>query len=340
MIKALFKKEQFFLYTIAGISIGMALIYNNPAIAMWAGFALAGYSAIANDSIQTLGTFLTTNKKRPWWLLWLFVGGIFLVTFAYGYFTSNIHFDRLTEIPQPTNFAYLQLLSPVILIILTRFKMPVSTSFLILSAFSSAKTIQGMLSKTLFGYLLAFVVAYVFWIIMAKWVSKFIKKDRPVGAGWIIFQWFTTGFLWSQWLMHDIANVTVFLPREASLSQFMGAGAFIFMVMGYLMWRRGGGIQEVVTEKKDINNVRSATIIDLVYGFILFYFKQLNDLPMSTTWVFLGLLAGRELALTERSRGDHQPYKKSLKLVGRDILRAGFGLGVSLALAFLINTQF
>ena len=108
--------------------------------------------------------------------------------------------------------------------------------------------------------------------------------------------------------------------------------------MGFLMYIRGDKIQEIVTEKKDITNVRSATIILFVFGLILFYFKQLNHLPMSTTWVFLGILAGRELALTERSKeGDALPFKRSLKLVGKDIMRAMFGLAISLILALLIN---
>ena len=43
--------------------------------------------------------------------------------------------------------------------------------------------------------------------------------------------------------------------------------------------------------------MRSATIIDFTYALILWYFKQYNDIPMSTTWVFVGLLCGRELAI-------------------------------------------
>ena len=341
MILQIIRKEQWFLYVIAILSIIVALVFKNPKIAMWVGFGLAGYSAIANDSIQTLGTFLTTNKKRPWWLLWLFIGGILVATFIYDYLTEgqSIHFGRLDSIPQPTSFTYLQLLSPIILIILTRMKMPVSTSFLLLSTFSNAKTIQGMLTKTFMGYVVAFVVAFIVWSLIAHW-SKQIFKDRKkeVSKIWYILQWLTTGFLWSQWLMHDTANVAVFIPRTLTTYQFIGAIIFLFLVMGYLMYIRGDRIQEVVREKKDINNVRSATIIDFIYALILLYFKQLNHLPMSTTWVFLGLLAGRELALTERlENGDALPFKRSLKLVGKDIMRAAFGLAISLILALLIN---
>ena len=36
------------------------------------GFALAGYSVIANDSIQTLGTFIASKKK---WFKWYILAG-------------------------------------------------------------------------------------------------------------------------------------------------------------------------------------------------------------------------------------------------------------------------
>jgi len=89
MIKQFLKNEEHFLFLIAGLSIIAGVIFKTPQIAMWFGFALAGYSAIANDSIQTLGTFLTTNKKKPWWLLWLFIGGILMATFIYGYIINE-----------------------------------------------------------------------------------------------------------------------------------------------------------------------------------------------------------------------------------------------------------
>ena len=50
------------------------VVYDRPQIAMWVGFAFAGYSAVANDSIQTIGTFIASNRERQWWQLWLFIG--------------------------------------------------------------------------------------------------------------------------------------------------------------------------------------------------------------------------------------------------------------------------
>lgn len=130
----------------------------------------------------------------------------------------------------------------------------------------------------------------------------------------------------------------VFLPRELSGLQLIAVLSFMFAAMGSILYRRGGEIQQIVTEKTDVIYIKSATTIDFIYALILVYFKGLNDLPMSTTWVFLGLLAGREIALHAMLHKD-KPYNRTLRLVGNDLLRAGFGLGISLALAFLVNNN-
>ena len=49
------------------------------------GFTLAAYSVVGNDSIQTLGTFLTSNEDKPWWVLWLYAGGIMAIVVTMGY---------------------------------------------------------------------------------------------------------------------------------------------------------------------------------------------------------------------------------------------------------------
>jgi len=43
-------------------------------VPLWAliGFLFAAYAIVANDVIQTLGTFLASNAKRPWLILWAF----------------------------------------------------------------------------------------------------------------------------------------------------------------------------------------------------------------------------------------------------------------------------
>ena len=51
------------------------------------GFALAGYSVIANDSIQTLGTFIASKKK---WFKWYTLAGsasaVMIFALAWGWY--------------------------------------------------------------------------------------------------------------------------------------------------------------------------------------------------------------------------------------------------------------
>lgn len=336
-IRNIFLREIKFFSVIGLFFLSILVFHDNTAVAMWIGFVLAGYSAIANDSIQTLGTFFASNKNISWKWIWLFVGGILAITFAYGWYVNSgdVSFGRLTKVPLPQEFNIVHLAAPLVLLILTRFKIPVSTTFLILSVFSSSKTIVAMLQKTFIGYFVAFIVALALWAIIGHLMrKKLIFKSEYNVRAWRVFQWFATGYLWFTWLQQDIANIAVFLPRTVSFEQLAAMIALLVGGMGLLTYLRGGTIQSVVTEKKDVTDIRAASIIDLVLGTILLIFKELNDLPMSTTWVFLGLLAGREIALsyiTEKTK----KYDATLKLVMKDVALASIGIVVSIALALL-----
>jgi len=89
-------------------------------------------------------------------------------------------------------------------------------------------------------------------------------------------------------------------------------------------------------DKQSTKYVRSATLIDLVYAFLLLYFKQLNNIPMSTTWVFVGLLCGRELALNTglTKKGN---LKSIFPIVAKDFLKLIVGLLVSVAIVLAIH---
>ena len=68
------------------------------------------------------------------------------------------------------------------------------------------------------------------------------------------------------------------------------------LLVGIYVPEGGGKIQNIVIEKHNTRYVRSATIIDAVYWLITTN-KELNDIHKPTTWVFVGLLCGRELAM-------------------------------------------
>ena len=72
-------------------------------VVIYLGFILAAYSVIGNDTIQTLGTFLSSNERKKWWVLWLYAGGILTFTLIYGYMTHNgdVSYGRLEKYPMP-----------------------------------------------------------------------------------------------------------------------------------------------------------------------------------------------------------------------------------------------
>jgi hypothetical protein len=67
------------------------------------GFTLAGYSVIANDSVQTLGTWIASNKEKfKWYVLWLAASSVMAFTLIYGWnvYDGDISFGRLDKIPR------------------------------------------------------------------------------------------------------------------------------------------------------------------------------------------------------------------------------------------------
>lgn len=292
-------------------------------IIMWLGFILAGYAVVGNDSIQTLGTFLSSNEDRPWYLLWFFAGSILTATLVYGWYhySGDVSYNRLAEYPIPENLSWAYLLPPLVLMVLTRTGIPVSTSFLILTFFKP-KGLYDMTMKSILGYILAFTVAILVW----QWVTRLLDKKfihNPITnkekRQWTILQWLSTGFLWGQWLIQDFANIYVYLPRGLSLLELAISLVVLLSMLGYIFYARGGSIQGIVKAKTNTVDIRSATIIDFLYGIVLMFFKEYNDTPMSTTWVFLGLLAGREIAIRFmlEAKDTGKEIKKSQLLLGQ-----------------------
>jgi len=94
-------------------------------------------------------------------------------------------------------------------------------------------------------------------------------------------------------------------------------------------------MQKIVMEKRGTRYIRSATIIDLVYAFILFFFIQYNSIPMSTTFVFIGLLCGRELAIATVMK-DHT-MDIVFPMVIKDFLKLLVGLASSIGVVLTIH---
>ena len=303
------------------------------------GFGLAGYSVIGNDSIQTLGTFIASKQKWfKWYVLASAASFVMILALAWGWYSYNgdISYGRLTRIPYQ-EIQWYHAVAPAILLVLTRVGIPVSTTFLVLSAFASTVVLEKMLMKSVVGYGLAAMVAYVCWIVVSRFINE--KFDEVKGDFWISFWrnsvWVTSGWLWWVWLSHDVANIAVYLPRQLSIELLIIVMAYFSILLFYIFYIQGGRIQTVVLEKTGTRYARSATIINVIYAAVLFYFKELNDLPMSTTWVFVGLLCGRELAIATMNRDYKLGYV--FPLIGKDFLKMVFGLTVSVGIVLAIH---
>lgn len=338
------KRERDFILIIAVLLLTSGLVAPYPSIARWFGFMLASYSVIANDSIQAIGTFIAANARRKWWYLWLFIGLIFIATAVYSWviYQGDVSYQRLAEkgfAEAPQAFSFLQLFAPIALLVLTRLRIPVSTSFLLLSVFAAEPgAMYSVLQKSFYGYFIAFLVALLVWYLFSRLAGKYFKT-KP-WKGWVVFQWMVSGSLWSVWLMQDASSIAVFLPRSLSLVEFLLFIGFIFFGLGLLFYLKGDKMQRLVDEKAGITDIRAAMLVNLVYMLILFYFKNLNNVPMSTTWVFIGLLGGREIAISlakKRAQGRKKSLGKGFRCIKRDLWYALIGLVISIILAVLVN---
>ena len=186
-------------------------------ILMVIGFCLAAYSIVGNDVPQTLGTFISSNAHRPWWVLWLFISSILVVVLIYGWYASGVgdaSYGRLETIPFPEGgVTWLYIVPPILLLFLTKYGIPVSTTFLVLTIFSPA-SLGSMMVKSMMGYAVAFVVAIIVYRFVMSQVAKYFAKTRNQEPShiWIGLQWVSTAFLWSQWLIQDLANIFVEFP--------------------------------------------------------------------------------------------------------------------------------
>ena len=312
-------------------------------LTLWSlvGFLLAAYAVIANDSVQTLGTWMASNNERfNYKVLWAAASAVLLYTLWYGWYMNggDISYGRLNKIPFQ-EVQWYHAAAPAILVALTRMGVPVSTSFLVLSVFASTFVLEKMLMKSIMGYGVAAAFAYAVWFAIHKFFGKWYDETQPVSEGnkkfWRVAQWVATGGLWFTWLSHDVANIAVFLPREVPLD-LMVFVSLVFVGGLFFMFReRGGKIQQIVLEKHNTRYVRSATLIDLFYWLCLYFFKELNDIPMSTTWVFVGLLAGRELAMA--TYFGKKKTKSVFPLVAKDFGKMMVGLGASVALVLMVH---
>jgi hypothetical protein len=320
-----------------------------------AGFLLAGAAVIGNDALQTLGTFLAANRgriPRPMQALFLCALLCAVLLLGWGRSGGEPSWGRLDTFPLPERLFWVDLLPPLAMLALTRLGAPVSTTFLVLTAFTPAN-LPALLRQSLLGYggaLLSGALVYglVAWLQQRRGGERGGDQVEAQGRAhlealpmegqqewpWLALQWLATGWLWSQWLIQDLANVYVYLPRQLAAPQMGLSLAALCGAVCLLLASGGGPIQQRLTSKSHVDAPRAATLIATLYALILTGFSAVSRGPLSTTWVFLGLLAGREMALQLSLR--ERSVAAVAGVLGGDIARAALGLAVSVAVALVM----
>ena len=79
-----------------------------------------------------------------------------------------------------------------------------------------------------------------------------------------------------------------------------------------------------------MQDIPEATVVDAIFAVVLFVFKMASKIPMSTTWCFVGLLAGRELTMYFRGTSK-MTLKEALFVSAKDLVAVIVGFMISLA---------
>lgn len=380
-------------------------------------FSLAAYAVIGNDAVQTLMTFIHSNNDVPKKYLFAWVAAVLLWVIWYWFLSAwDISYGRL-DAKWYANFEiqwYIAIF-PLILVFLTRFRgIPVSTSLLMLSIFSSTLLFQSIVLKSALWYMTAFIASFVMWLIVEAilkraekvtnkafsfiWMSikaiiaaaiiiftigyaiipitlhffpnleipsitnmqlslyslvaflftLWILYESKAGDSisrssifWRMAQTFTTALLFGTWLMHDMVNIAVFLPTWFGLEIMLLISAIFVLGLAYTFHINGWPVWNIVTKKTSTNEIVAATMIDLVYFVILLIFKEWSNIPMSTTWVFVWLLAGRQFAIRAINRIDRVEWGWRMNLAfkesWKDFSKIMVGLGISVIALIVVR---
>ena len=90
-------------------------------LTLWSlfGFLFAVYAVTANDSIQTLGTYIASNRDDvKWYWMFAYMGSIFVFTMLQGFGAGDPAFGRLDKFPD-IEIQWYHAIAPLVLIVLT-----------------------------------------------------------------------------------------------------------------------------------------------------------------------------------------------------------------------------
>lgn len=298
----------------------------------WLIVALVTYNVIFNNAIQTIGLFIASNKNRKPFFSVLFFGTIALLCMLISWYVSKgeVHYHLLDNISYRDEIGLQFLLLPILLAYLTKKQMPVSATFLIIPLFATKDTIATMINKTTVSYFLSLLVSFIIYnFLYRKYRSFLASKDES--KIWIFAEYISTGVLWFGWLCISLCNFVVFVPRQFTIKDIILLTIIIVITIYCIIISKGGKIQKIIDQKSDVKNIKTTVIFNSLFSFMLLSIQIVNNIPMASTWMFLGILAGREIAITMNERNIVAlRYKSCMMKVWKDLRLAIIGIVLSL----------
>jgi CBS domain containing-hemolysin-like protein len=141
------------------------------------------------------------------------------------------------------------------------------------------------------------------------------------------------------WVCFSISNIVVFLPRKLTFHELMSfLLVMLYTLAAILSNKNNNKMQKIVSNKSNASNLKLNVIANTIFATVLFLFKVMSNVSIATTFVFLGILAGKELALMFSEGGASRiAYKKTLFGIIVDIKKCVIGVIVSLCFVGFIG---
>lgn len=331
------KANLIYVFTIAAIC---ACFSGKTSYFNWFVMTMIMYNVIANNFVQTIGTFVSSSKNISKINIFLYLTVVFIVNvlFAWKSYDGRIHRGFLEGIEYKDAISYSVLLVPIILNLLTSFRIPISTTFLTIPLFSKSNNLTNIISKAFSGYFVSFLISFVIWNLIYEKFKKHLKSNNN-DKFWKVVQYISIGVLWYSWLSTCMSSFLVFLPRKFNIRHLI-LFLFIGILLLIVIMKDGiGNMEEIVEEKSDVKNLRSSVIFNITYSILLLVFKFNDRINVTTTWLFLGLLDGRELSITnsKATAMSGNSYKACLKKIFKDLYLGIIGILVSLVFSSIIK---
>lgn len=299
------------------------------------------YNVMANNFIQTLGTFNVSNKYTKKWKIFLYLVMIFIVYFIYTWLRhdGNIRKGSLRYIEYKESFSYSILLLPILVATFNHFRIPISVTFLSIPLFISGDVIKTMVIKAFINYFLAFAISFIFWNILYVEFKK-ILKNKNNHQFWMIIEYISIGILWCCWLNTCVSSFMVFLPPKLDLKHLillLIVGSVVISII--TIFRPNDKMEQIIEEKTDVKNIMSSVLFNILHSVVLLLLKLNSEVPIPTSWIFTGLLDGRELGIvTKKSNSfSDSKYKLCLKKITRDLCFNTIGIIISLLFVKIIK---